>query len=313
MRKFTILALALGLTFGLSTASKAHWELGTVWFVVQFPDGSVPAIDGNHNDWAGVPASYNVTHDNMNDARGLVPEGWTNADWDYSDFSMLHRVGWNDTENMLYLATQTFDDEHNMDRSSHWSEDDSWEVSITYDHDNIVSLEEGGYVDVNDENVGINSRYNYSVPIHPTLNDWFWMRPGDLTGTEWLWPGTDWLGFSYTWDGEEFGESTYYYEMRIQPIGAYPKGQEVYQPDMLEIWDLEEGDIIHISIVQIDNDGDFNNYRTPGCCGYWSTLDNCCSAVNDWLLVGPDGEATFTPTATAVQNDSWGRIKSRFQ
>lgn len=314
MKKLTMLAMAFGLMLGMATPNQAHWELGTVWFVVQFPDGSVPSIDGNHNDWDGVPSSYNVTHDVMNDARGLVPEGWSNADWDGSDFSMLHRVGWNDTENMLYFATQAFDDEHNMDRSSHWSEDDSWEVSVTVDHDAIISLEEGGYASVDDETIGINGRYNYSVPIHPTLGDWFWMRPGDLTGTEWLWPGTDWIGFAYDWDGDEFGESTYYYEMRVQPIAAYALGQEAgYQPDDLEIYDLEEGDLIHVSIVMIDNDGDFNNYRTPGCCGYWSTFDNCCSSVNDWVLAELDPAASFVSTATAVEDDTWGHIKSRFK
>ena len=301
---FTVLALA-----ALPNAGQAHWDAGTVWFVVQFPDGATPTIAGNHGAWDGVPASYGIDNSVFNDARGLVPEGWSNADWDVTDFSMLHRVGWNETDNKIYMATQTFDDEHNMDRTSHWSEDDSWEVSFTYNHD--AYADDGGYVDINDENIGINTRYNFAVPVHPTLGDWFWLRPGDLTGTEWIWPGTDWLEFNYTWDGDEFGESTYYYEMGLTPIGSYPTGLEGgYQPEDVEVWDLEEGQIIHISIVQIDNDGDFNNYRTPGCCGYWSTLDNCCASVNDWFLAEPD--PAFV-ASTAVEDDSWGRIKARFK
>jgi hypothetical protein len=313
MKRIAILFTAIALLLAIPNTVQAHWEAGAVWFIVQFPDDAVPTIDGNHGDWDIVPSSYGIDNSVFNDARGLVPEGWSNADWDASDFNMLHRVGWNENNNMLYLATTAFDDEHNMDRSSHWSEDDSWEVSITYNHDAIVSVEEGGYGDVSDETIGINSRYNYSVPIHPTLGDFFWMRPGDLTGTEWLWPGTEWLEFNYTWDGDEFGESTYYYEMGIQPIGAYTRGQEGgYQPEDIEVWDLEEGEIAHISIVMIDNDGDFNNYRTPGCCGYWSTFDNCCGSVNDWVLAEMD-PALVDNVATAVQEDSWGRIKNNFK
>ena len=308
MKRIAILFAVFALA-ALPNMGQAHWDAGTVWFVVQFPDGATPTIDGNHGDWDGVPASYGIDNSVFNDARGLVPEGWSNADWDVTDFSMLHRVGWNETDNKIYMATQTFDDEHNMDRTSHWSEDDSWEVSFTYNHD--AYADDGGYVDINDENIGINSRYNFAVPIHPTLGDWFWLRPGDLTGTEWIWPGTDWLEFNYTWDGDEFGESTYYYEMGLTPIGSYPVGLEGgYQPEDVEVWDLEEGQIIHISIVQIDNDGDFNNYRTPGCCGYWSTLDNCCSSVNDWFLAEPD--PAFV-ASTVVEDDSWGRIKSHFK
>ena len=309
MKRIAILLAVFALA-ALPNTSQAHWDAGTVWFVVQFPDGATPTIDGNHGDWDGVPASYGIDNSVFNDARGLVPEGWSNADWDVTDFSMLHRVGWNDTDNKIYMATQTFDDEHNMDRTSHWSEDDSWEVSFTYNHD--AYADDGGYSDINDENISINTRYNFAVPIHPTLGDWFWMRPGDLTGTEWIWPGTDWLEFNYTWDGDEFGESTYYYEMGLTPIGSFPKGLEGgYQPEDVEAWDLEEGQIIHISIVQIDNDGDFNNYRTPGCCGYWSTLDNCCAAVNDWFLAEPD--PAFVASSTAVEEDSWGRIKANFK
>lgn len=305
--KYSLL-FALVALVGLPGVARAHWDAGTVWFVVQFPDGATPTVDGDHGDWDGVPSSYGIDNSVFNDARGLIPEGWTHADWDVTDFNMFHRIGWSDTENKLYLATQVFDDEHNMDRTSHWSEDDSWEVSFTINHDAFVNVEEGGYADISDATIGINSRYNFSVPVHPTLGDFFWMRPGDLTGTEWLWPGTDWIEFNYTFDGDEFGESTYYYEMSIKPIGSYPLGLDGYQPDDLDVWDLEEGEIVHISLVMIDNDGPDNSYRTPGCCGYWSTLDNCCSAVNDWVLAGPD--EAFT---TSVEADSWGRIKARFQ
>ncbi|MDA1349849.1 MAG: hypothetical protein O3A47_13440, partial [Chloroflexi bacterium] len=284
---FTPILAALALV-AVPMASHAHWDAGAVWFIAQFPDEAVPTIDGNHGDWDIVPSSYAIDNSVFHDAAGLVPDGWSNGDWDVTDFSMLHRVGWNENDNSLYFATQSFDDEHNMDRSSHWSEDDSWEVSITYDHDAFISVDEGGYAHVSDENIGINSRYNFSVPVHPTLGDFFWMRPGELTGTEWLWPGTDWLEFEYTFDGEEVGESTYFYEMRVTPIGSYPRGQENYQPEDIQVYDLEEGEIVHISMVQIDNDGDFNDYKTPGCCGYWSTFGTdsgnaCCRSVNDWV------------------------------
>ena len=300
MKKILIFPLAAGLVLGVVGIGSAHWEEGVVWPVAQFPDNAVPVVDGVLSDWDIVPAGYALGNEWFNDARGLVPEGWTHDDWDESDFSMRHMAGWNDSNNRFYLATRTFDDEHNMDRDAHWSEDDSWEISFWFDHAAYDAPEEG---------IAYNVRYNYSVPIHPTLGDFFWSRP--FAQWEWLWPGTEWIEFAYTFDGEEFGESTYYYETSIRPIGQFANDENSGPGDM-EVWDLEEGDIMHLGIVQIDNDQG-NNYREPGCCGYWSTLDDCCAAVNDWILMEMDDELLANLSTTAVETDSWGRIKAQFK
>ena len=133
-RKIAILC-SVFLVFGTISVANAHLPPGELFFAAQFPDNLVPTIDGEHSDWDILPESpYSIFNDRLFDpaqfqqaARGEV---------DISDANIRHRFGWNENSNMIYLASQIFDNIHNIDRSfgdCHCL-DDNWEIEISPDH-----------------------------------------------------------------------------------------------------------------------------------------------------------------------------------
>ncbi len=299
--KKQVITAAAGLILAMSASSEAHFAEGVQFFAVQFPDEAIPTVDGDLSDWAIVPATYAYGNDVMLDARGLTPEGWTHADWDPTDFNMRHFIGWNDSEDEIYAATSVFDDEHNRDQNNHWSEDDDWEITIDPLHQSLEEQRDG--VDM-----GMIQYATYVPPLDGAWNEAN-MRP-EITQLDWYASGTQFYEVAWTWDGAELGESTYYYEGRFKAIQDIPVDSP--QPGDVVFASLDEDQIIHLDITMIDNDGPENSYRTPGCCGYWSTVADCCEAQNDWVLTQLDDEL-LDNIMTAVEIDSWGRIKSQFK
>jgi hypothetical protein len=292
------LSLALGVVLALSGISGAHWD-EQIDLVVQFPDQAVPTIDGDLKDWNIVPPNYAIGNQWFNDARGLVPEGWTNADWDASDLDMRHMVGWNDNLNQLYLGSRIFDDTHDGEMTTHWNEMDNWEVTIDFRHTPPGEYPEDAV-----------SVVQFAVWVPPPAGDKGWADawPYPNPPQDWYKPGTEWWDVGWSYEGEMYGESTYFYEVQIQPWEFMPAQEP--EPGDVMLWDLEEGQIIHLDLVVVDVDWG-NNYREPGCCGYWSQDDNCCTAVNDWLLMELDED--LLANITSVETDSWGRIKAQFK
>ena len=50
----------------------------------------------------------------------------------------------------------------------------------------------------------------------------------------------DFITFGWGYDGEQFGESTYYYELAITPIISMPNDESA-TPEQAVIFDLAEG------------------------------------------------------------------------
>ena len=121
--------------------------------------------------------------------------------------------------------------------------------------------------------------------------------------------GSQWVEIAASFTGEEFGESTYTYELRILPIERMPRSDEATE-DQVEIHDLTEGGVIHVTATVNDvdgGDGDGDNR-----IGMWSTNPiSCCHAAQDLLLTPMDPNIDWG-AATSVEASSWGRIKSQF-
>ena len=286
MRKASLLSALLVLS--LSTMVFGHTRNGELFFAVQFPDDSVPTVDGVLDDWAAVPDSpYLIGGDLLID---FEYGSSTRGEIDVSDMSIRHFFGWNDNNNRLYAAAEVFDDVHWVDRAdpNGWWNDDAWEIYID-------PLAECDCDQSRSGGTGMVS-YNISPPftagslgvILPTFE---WMDEVE-DGIQW--------GFSYTYTGEEFGEGTYYYELWTQPYDFVAEGGD--QASI--IWsDLEEEQIVHMSVAFDDDDG---GERTS----QWiSTEGGCCRANSDMVLSALDDGIDFP---TAVTSDTWGRIKSRF-
>ena len=115
---------------------------------------------------------------------------------------------------MIYLASQIYDNIHNIDRSfgdCHCL-DDNWEIEINPDH----SASEEQNLEGNPVN---NISYKWVVP--PLDGVYQSIEPiGDLA---WLSDDTEFVDMSWSFTGEQFGESTYFYEIRLIPIDALPR------------------------------------------------------------------------------------------
>ena len=114
---------------------------------------------------------------------------------------------------------------------------------------------------------------------------------------------------SWSFSGEQFGESTYFYEIRLIPIDALPR--EGATPDNSSIHDLEEEEIIHMSVTMGDIDVEQSNHAYNG---FWSlSPESCCKGVNDFVMAPVEPAVEDLSAATALAETSWGHIKAGFE
>ncbi|NKB71155.1 MAG: hypothetical protein GKR89_29135 [Candidatus Latescibacteria bacterium] len=296
MRKVFVFASIAVLS--LAATAWGHFPEGEFLFAVQFPDENIPTIDGNIAEWGVVPTiPYEVGNDQYSDAVYSKLRG----EIDVSDLSVRQIVGWNDNNNRMYFMAEVFDNVHNTDREDpgqFWA-DDAWEIYVSPTH---PDREGGGPFTPGDETDPIQgTSYNFGLP--PVGGNWGQHNPPFEWHTD---PFNDvsWsLAFSF--EGEEFGESTYFYEMWIQPFDFVPDSGDLAEAEQT---DLSDGDIIAISWTFGDFDAPGTDYQ-----GFWSTSPNgCCRADNDMVMSELDDSIDWGSQATSVESNTWGRIKSQF-
>ena len=298
MRKIVLSAV---LTMAMALPALAHFPPGEFLFAVQFPDANIPVIDGNPADWGVVPqVPYEIGNDRYSDSVYSKLRG----EIDVSDLSVRQVVGWNDDTNLIYLMAEVFDNVHSRDAETPnaWWADDAWEIYISPSHPEIEGG--GGYAPGQEGIVKIG--YNFSMP--PTAGAWGGVNPP----FDWVTDpaNNDAWSMAYTFSGEEFGESTYFYEAWIRPFDFIPDDGD---RAAAEETDLEEGQVIAISWT-------FGDFDTPGGAaledyqGFWSVSPNgCCRADNDMVMSELDDSIAWGDQATAVESNSWGRIKTEFK
>ena len=293
MKRSIAMGLIVVFVLGLASLAGAHSPPGELFFLVQFPDNAVPTIDGDLSDWNIVPESpYVLRADKMFDPAQFNEAG--RGELDLSDFNPVHILGWNENLNKLYFANQIFDNIHNIDRENpayHWN-DDNWEVEVNPTH---LAAEEQNLAD---EPV---NRIAYKWVVPPLEGVYQSIEPiGDLT---WLSDGTEYVSYGWSFEGEMYGESTYYYELAVSPIASLPR--ENATPENTEFYDLEEDDVIHISIFNGDiESGD--DYQ-----GFWGTTPESSNiALNDFVCAPMDQQLLDAIGSTAVEGVSWGQIKA---
>ena len=293
MRRICVLAAMLAL--GVSSQADAHAWGNQLFFGVQFPDGNEPTIDGDSSDWDVVPDNpYLIGNDLFAD---MYYGTTTQGEIDISDMSIRSMWGWNENSQLIYAMAEVFDDIHVVDRDepNAWWADDAWEVYLNPLHqersEQTFGAEEGW------------SRYYIGISVPEAAGN-----IGDaLPGFEWRdkpEDGVQWgVGWSFT--GEEFGESTYTYELWMKPWDFVSLDGDL---DSIEWTVLEEEKILGMSMA-FDDDDIGGTERT----NFWSTDDiGCCVGANDLWLSGLDDSIDWGDQMTAVQSDTWGRIKTQF-
>ncbi len=299
MRNVLTFVAAL-LVVGLATPTWSHFPPGEFLFAVQFPDENLPNVDGDISEWSVIPqVPYEVGNDMYSDAVYSKVRG----EIDVSDLSVRQIVGWNDNNDRLYLMAEVFDNVHNTDRedpAQFWT-DDAWEIYIAPTH---PEAEGGGDYAPGSEGGIVKQSFNFGIP--PIGGSWGQFLPDFEWRTD-PFNGDNWV-MEYSFEGEEFGESTYFYEMWIQPYDFIPDDGN---REGAELTDLSDGDVIAMSWT-------FGDFDEPGTTyqGFWSTSPNgCCRADNDMVMTELDDSIDWgaAPEPTSVESDTWGRIKAQFQ
>ena len=292
-----VISATMLLAFAVSVSG--HVPVGETFFAAQFPDNGVPNIDGDPSDWDIVPETpYHIRNDRMQGSDpsiALRDPGST----DPSDLSMNSVIGWNESANRIYFLIEIFDDVHNVDRDDvarFWEDDD---VEININGDNT------GQDEANLEGEPFNNHY-YGFVVPPVEGQSFF--PFSTGNAEWLQVGTDMLDFGWSFEGEQFGESTYIYEAAMTVYFSAPTAEGAPESEA-EIVDLEEGEIVHFTI-------DIGDFDEPGQTydSFWTVSDDraCCSANSDLFMAAIDPllEEALANSPTAVEEASWGRIKA---
>ena len=302
MRK---LFLVLGIW--IASIAQAHDPPDLLLLAVQFPDTNVPVIDGFDDDWSAIPVDqYGIFAETTYPVGAATSEGRalefaSQGEIDPSDMNFRHLLGWSDSQNMFYITTSVYDDLHVTNRQDpgrfFW--DDSYEMGLNADHTAIDDQNQGDVVN--------GFYYKYALPPKDGAFEFF--RPN--VNLPWLVNGTRYVEIAWSFTGEEFGESTYIYELRILPIAQMPLSDEATE-DQVVVWDLVEGQIIHWGNMVTDVDvltGDAD-YRE----GQWSTSPGGAAGrpVSD-VFLSPIDPGIEWPEATAVEAESWGRIKAQYQ
>lgn len=267
----------------------AHLPVGTVFPAVQFPDGKTPSIDGVIVEWDVIPSGYWITHEQLTET--VIGVGTA---WDATDMALRAIVGWNPTTNKLYILEDRFDDQI-------WVKT-GWEpMEMVFDADHSGGMF-NVWPDVEDQEQkdrlhGAQAQ-NYGFNQGGTgLNAWHKAQWHTLP---------PWGQFASRQTADEGGEGFFQAEYMLTGWDDL----DWNSPDLSTVHAMNEGDIVgfHFTII----DSDVETYE-----GYW-TLSGATDSyfqgdlLSDFLLAPIDSDIDWGSQATAVEDMSWGRLKSTF-
>jgi hypothetical protein len=303
MKRIIIIAAVLGLVLATVTASSAHLRTDRNWAAVQVPidvDGIRDVVpDGDLGDWDNVPSVFWVTQDDLIE----VVTG-TQGDPDAGNLAERIIFGWSPETNLVYVMEDRFDD--------FWwgtvgDTNDKLEISLDADHSGEERFAAVEGIGLDPDRWEGATGQNWQQSIHQEAQLWLW------GGGQWA-AVEPYAGIKWSLDGEAGGAATLSAEMWFTPFDDLPGSSTGPDDSDLRIHTLQEGEIMGIGIaVQDDDNGPGEGYN-----GYWTnsgdvTMGYAGVALVDYVLLGFNEEIWVSDSdATAVEDDSWGRIKAGF-
>ena len=286
----------------------AHVPDGAVWTAFQWPAGVTPTLDGNLAEWDLVPEDYHIGMDDQH----LDAEG--NADYDFADLNMKIIVGYSADTDLLYFMMERFDDHYDRDGQGKGAGgDDSWEIHVDGDHTGDLMRVSAAVIEDEDERTlaqgrGAQAYHTRFPPLGDTGGDswtWFWMSQA-------TWHTDPQYGdFGFVLDGSlNSGEATAYIEFSKASwddfifTGAAESTLHAFVPE----------EIIGLGWQVVDHDGNGpdqgvdKNWYFSGANDAWRTA----ASASDFLLAPVDPRVDFSTLPTAVESQTWGRIKAGF-
>jgi hypothetical protein len=304
--KITRCLMTIALFASSVSISSAHEPPGETYFAFQFPAHAVPTIDGDLGDWSMVPDIFEITVENGDIQETVRGDAGT----DLSDFNARSVWAWNEETNRIYSFAHVIDQtlNNNRDDPTVFNWDDDWHFVIDADHSGGDGFN-GDWNDLaEDERRDLFFTTMQLWQIHIPPIDGFWAfvyieaTSWETTGRELPFPEFSQIGWSRT--GETGGPGTYTYEIMVTPWENWNWDG----PSQSTIVDMQEGSIIHVGSLAKDYDADDGrydgSYDFPPVHNVWRNGN----LMADMELLPVDNDLF----PTAVEDDSWGRIKSHF-
>jgi len=281
------LFLAFAITLGVASVAMAHGfgpdGEGNPYFMPAISDANVPTVDGNLSDWAFMPPAYVMS---LSDWALLGQIDASEEAITKDNFDVLtYGPGWIPSANMIILAVHKVDDvfystSDNFQDS--WKEDNI-QIYIDADHGGDVKAESLEYQQtyLNPKLGGGAGAFTASEIQFAFAEPFYYhaQQPAVVEGTN----GTvdieaQFVIFDHL---DPAGESaSVIHQLTAEEIIGFS----------LDVADVDDG------VFQADVEFDYGNGATGG------------EAIPDFFLMSlADSESQYV---TAVENQSWGRIKS---
>jgi hypothetical protein len=297
MRKFSILLLAFSFVLAFGVALNAQ-----IYPVYELPTEDLPDLyDGTLEDWEDVLPGTSLTHDDF--APLAVQDG---AGIDPADLAYQMYMAWNSADQRLYFCITRVDDVYintyeGGDPANIWRHDGA-EVMVDGDHSggdyNGFPVDEYG-----EEQVKLLTGYQAQQYV---------MLPESPDGMQ-IGSNTSALGWVTHLPWAEAGGFAEGEAPTTSVIEAALTAWDELNwvgPEVSKRSTLEAGRIIgfQISIMDWDVVGTYHGFHTlSGLANTWRMADNFV----DGELIGCDyGDCGSDPIPSAVQAESWGRIKA---
>ncbi len=331
----TLFSIFIALGFVLFTVSmgSAHLRLDETFVAPMVPIG-VPGfqdvvLNGDGSEWQFLPRQYYLTHDDLKETVKRL------GDPNPASLAVKVVIGWSPVTNMIYFLEERFDD-HSNARLTVDDRQENLEFSIDADHSGGWYMVMGSQADdhsnarltANDrqENLefGIDADHSggaymnlYSEDIDPNRWDgsqaqnyrYYLNREDPL----WHWGSATWAvkppyGFiGWSFDGEVGGEGVQTVEIAVTPFDDL-NSEGI---DQSVVHTLAAGEIIGLVFAVKDSDNpDDTGYDGGWWSSSWATAEHYADVFNDYILL--DFDSSIWVPGTAVEADSWGRIKSTF-
>jgi len=307
MRAFRLAVGALFIAGSVST-TLAHEPPGEVLFAFQFPASALPSIDGDLSEWDVIdPDVFEISVENG----WIVEAARGDAGNDLSDFNARSYWAWSDASNRVYSMADVVDENlnNNRDDPTLFNWDDDWHFVLDADHSGGPMFDSAWTeLETDEEKRALFFTTGRLWQIHvPPIDGYYAFTY--IEGTDWMTTGDNLpfpefveIGWSRT--GSSGGPGTYTYEIKMTPWLVWSWDG----PGASTIVDLEVGNVIHVGSLSKDydeNDGRYDgSYDFPRVHDVWRNAN----LMADMELL-PVDDSLFP---TAVEEDSWGRIKTHF-
>ena len=305
--------LTLGVFIGVSAAS-AHEPPGVVNFAFAFPTNAIPTMDGDLSDWDMVPEAYWITREDHLEETVIGNDTELRLD----DFNARHVLAWNEQTNRMYTFADVVDDYLKRDKEDpsgvDW--DDGYDFIVDADHSGGDLWNSDWHAEEHDDQIDlvfVNGQ-NYRM-YTPPLDGYhiFMLGRGFVGNDNFLTDGRtismpQYLEFGWSVEGENYGPNTRTYELMFTPWENMYRGEDGEARST--IVDLEVGRIIHAGMEYKDFDVPVEDERYSAAYDWPPTHDiwRIAQVLGDFELL--DVDTDLFPSA--VESDTWGRIKSDF-